>query len=43
MEDDFVCMWANQSDLVAMKGKVPSMFRYEVSGVTAKLCIGTGK
>ena len=43
MEDDFVCMWANQSDMAAMQGEVPSMFRYEVSGVTTKLCIGTGK
>lgn len=41
--DDFVCMWANQSELAAMHGEVPAMFRYEVSGVTARLCIGIGK
>ncbi|GLJ23009.1 hypothetical protein SUGI_0434160 [Cryptomeria japonica] len=41
--DDFVCMWANQSELAALHSKIPIMFRYEVSRLTARLCIAIGK
>ncbi|CAM6062358.1 unnamed protein product [Sphagnum tenellum] len=41
--DDFVHMWAHQAELAALHMQVPVMFRYEVSRLTARLCIAIGK
>eukprot|EP01018_Ginkgo_biloba_P020175 Gb_12306 [translate_table: standard] len=41
--DDFVRMWANQAELAALHSKIPTMYRYEVSRLTARLCIALGR
>lgn len=41
--DEFVRMWANQAELAALHSKIPTMYRYEVSRLTARLCIALGK
>jgi hypothetical protein len=41
--DDFVRMWAHQAELATLHMQVPVMFRYEVSRLTARLCIAIGK
>ncbi|KAJ7536196.1 hypothetical protein O6H91_12G059500 [Diphasiastrum complanatum] len=41
--NDFVRMWANQRELAALHKQVPVIYRYEISRVTARLCIGIGK
>ncbi|CAK9215220.1 unnamed protein product [Sphagnum troendelagicum] len=41
--DDFIRMWAHQAELAALHTQVPVMFRYEVSRLTARLCIAIGK
>jgi hypothetical protein len=41
--DDFVRMWAHQAELATLHAQVPVMFRYEVSRLTARLCIAIGK
>eukprot|EP00252_Welwitschia_mirabilis_P003455 TRINITY_DN13525_c0_g1_i1.p1 TRINITY_DN13525_c0_g1~~TRINITY_DN13525_c0_g1_i1.p1 ORF type:complete len:665 (+),score=98.79 TRINITY_DN13525_c0_g1_i1:424-2418(+) len=41
--DDFVRIWANQSSLAALHSRIPTMYRYEVSRLTARLCIALGK
>lgn len=41
--DDFVRMWANQAELAALHSKIPTMYRYEVSCLTGRLCIALGK
>ncbi|XP_024391866.1 BTB/POZ domain-containing protein At1g63850 isoform X2 [Physcomitrium patens] len=41
--DDFVRMWAHQGELATLHAQVPVMFRYEVSRLTARLCIAIGK
>jgi hypothetical protein len=41
--DDFIRMWAHQAELAALHSQVPVMFRYQVSRLTARLCIAIGK
>ncbi|KAL0393576.1 UNVERIFIED_CONTAM: BTB/POZ domain-containing protein [Sesamum latifolium] len=41
--EDFLRMWASQSDLSEAHSKVPAIHRYEVSRVTARLLVGIGK
>lgn len=42
--DDFVRMWAFQTELATLHGQIPIVYgRYEVSRVTARLCIAVGK
>ncbi|KAK9169158.1 hypothetical protein Syun_001298 [Stephania yunnanensis] len=43
MVDDFVKLWADQKELAALHSKIPSMYRYEISKVTAQLCIAIGR
>ncbi|XP_006829095.2 BTB/POZ domain-containing protein At1g63850 [Amborella trichopoda] len=43
MAEDFAKMWANQADLAKLHPKVPTMYRYEVSRLTARLCVAIGK
>lgn len=41
--EDFLTIWASQSELSKAHSKVPTIHRYEVSGVTARLFVGIGK
>ncbi|KAK6947810.1 hypothetical protein RJ641_001283 [Dillenia turbinata] len=41
--EDFLKMWASQSELSNAHSKVPAVHRYEVSRVTARLFVGIGK
>ncbi|XP_020592622.1 BTB/POZ domain-containing protein At5g60050 [Phalaenopsis equestris] len=41
--DEFVMLWAEQKELVSLHDKIPSIFRYEISRITARLCISLGK
>eukprot|EP00250_Pteridium_aquilinum_P009354 c18615_g1_i1 orf=1-1746(-) len=42
--DDFVQIWAFQADLASLHGQVPvALGRYEVSRLTARLCVAIGK
>ncbi|KAK4389258.1 BTB/POZ domain-containing protein [Sesamum angolense] len=41
--EDFLRMWASQSDLSEAHSKLPAIHRYEVSRVTARLLVGIGK
>ncbi|CAI9755464.1 unnamed protein product [Fraxinus pennsylvanica] len=41
--EDFLTIWASQSELSKAHSKVPAIHRYEVSGVTARLFVGIGK
>lgn len=41
--EDFLKIWASQSELSEAHSKVPAVHRYEVSRVTARLFVGIGK
>ncbi|KAJ7514656.1 hypothetical protein O6H91_23G054400 [Diphasiastrum complanatum] len=41
--DDFVRIWAHQSELATLHAQLPIMYRYGVSRLTARLCVGIGK
>ncbi|KAH0643243.1 hypothetical protein KY290_034838 [Solanum tuberosum] len=41
--EDFLRTWASQSELSEAHSKVPALYRYEVSRVTARLFVGIGK
>ena len=41
--EDFLKLWASQSELSAVHSKIPAIHRYEVSRVTARLFVGIGK
>ncbi|KAK6935419.1 hypothetical protein RJ641_035574 [Dillenia turbinata] len=41
--EDFLKIWASQSELSNAHSKVPAIHRYEVSRVTARLFVGIGK
>ncbi|CAK9156596.1 unnamed protein product [Ilex paraguariensis] len=41
--EDFLKMWASQSELSNAHSKVPAIHRYDVSRVTARLFVATGK
>ncbi|KAK8963557.1 BTB/POZ domain-containing protein [Platanthera guangdongensis] len=43
MADEFVVLWAEQTELAGLRGKIPSIFRYEISRITAQLCVALGK
>ncbi|RWR81800.1 BTB/POZ domain-containing protein [Cinnamomum micranthum f. kanehirae] len=43
MGDDFVTIWADQTELASLHSKLPSMYRYEISRITAQLCIAVGR
>jgi hypothetical protein len=43
MGDEFVKIWAEQKELAALHSKVQIIYRYEISRITAQLCIGIGK
>eukprot|EP00249_Psilotum_nudum_P015468 c25341_g1_i1 orf=907-2862(+) len=41
--DEFVRLWAYQAELATLHSQIPTMFRYEVSRLTSRLCIAIGK
>ncbi|XP_058093896.1 BTB/POZ domain-containing protein At5g60050 [Magnolia sinica] len=43
MGDEFVKLWADQTELASLHSKIPAMYRYEISRITAQLCIAVGK
>ncbi|KAH9621839.1 hypothetical protein KSS87_013153 [Heliosperma pusillum] len=43
MGDEFVKLWADQKELALLHSKIPTMYRHEISRVTAQLCIAIGK
>ncbi|KAI3710791.1 hypothetical protein L2E82_40585 [Cichorium intybus] len=43
ISEDFLKIWASQTELSKVHSKVPALHRYEISKVTARLFIGIGK
>ncbi|XP_010922477.2 BTB/POZ domain-containing protein At5g60050 [Elaeis guineensis] len=43
MCDEFVTLWADETELASCHSKIPCMYRYEISRITAQLCIAIGK
>ncbi|XVF20165.1 hypothetical protein REPUB_Repub11eG0174800 [Reevesia pubescens] len=43
MANDFVKLWADQRELVELHSKIPTMYRHEISRITAQLCIAIGR
>lgn len=43
MGDEFVKLWADQKELATLHSKIPTMYRHEISRVTAQLCIAIGR
>ncbi|GMH06459.1 hypothetical protein Nepgr_008299 [Nepenthes gracilis] len=41
--DEFALMWANQQELASLHTKLPTMTRYHISNITARLCVGIGR
>ncbi|KAI3727655.1 hypothetical protein L6452_16273 [Arctium lappa] len=43
ISEDFLKLWASQTELSEVHSKVPALHRYEISRVTARLFVGIGK
>ncbi|GER34441.1 BTB/POZ domain-containing protein [Striga asiatica] len=43
MGDEFVQLWADQKELAVLHSKIPTMYRHEISKITAQLCVCIGK
>ncbi|KAI3713428.1 hypothetical protein L1987_72005 [Smallanthus sonchifolius] len=43
ISEDFLKLWASQTELSEAHSKVPALHRYEISRVTARLFVGIGK
>ncbi|CAA2992500.1 BTB/POZ domain-containing protein At5g60050 [Olea europaea var. sylvestris] len=43
MGDEFVKLWAEQKELASLHAKIPTMYRHEISKITAQLCIAIGR
>jgi len=43
LADEFVMLWADQAQLSSLHPKIPCMYRFEISRITAQLCIAIGK
>ncbi|XP_068668014.1 BTB/POZ domain-containing protein At5g60050-like [Aristolochia californica] len=41
--DEFVRLWADQRDLASLHSKIPVMYRFGISKITAQLCIAVGR
>ncbi|KAK9279511.1 hypothetical protein L1049_013190 [Liquidambar formosana] len=41
--DEFVKLWADQKELAILHSKIPTMYRHEISRITAQLCIAIGR
>lgn len=42
MGEDFVKLWADQKELAVLHSKIPTMYRHEISRITAQVCIAIG-
>lgn len=40
MCDEFVMLWADQKELADLHSKKPTMYRHEISKITAQICVG---
>ncbi|XP_062081956.1 BTB/POZ domain-containing protein At5g60050 [Humulus lupulus] len=43
MADEFVKLWADQKELALLHSKIPTMYRHEISRITAQLCVAIGR
>lgn len=43
MGDEFVKLWAEQKELSILHSKILTMYRHEISKITAQLCIAIGR
>lgn len=43
MGDEFAKLWADQKELAVLHSKIPTMYRHEISKITAQLCVSIGK
>ncbi|KAF8061220.1 hypothetical protein N665_1210s0003 [Sinapis alba] len=43
MCDEFVKLWADQKELADLHSKIPTMYRHEISKITAQICVGIGR
>lgn len=43
MGDEFVNLWAEQKELSVLHSKIPTMYRHEISKITAQLCVAIGR
>ncbi|KAK4370394.1 hypothetical protein RND71_009869 [Anisodus tanguticus] len=43
MGDEFVKLWAEQKELSILHSKIPTMYRHEISKITAQLCVAIGR
>ncbi|KAK6926865.1 hypothetical protein RJ641_008584 [Dillenia turbinata] len=43
MGNEFVKLWADQKELSLLHSKIPTMYRYEISRITAQICIAIGR
>ncbi|KAL3530664.1 hypothetical protein ACH5RR_009986 [Cinchona calisaya] len=43
MGDEFVKLWADQKELAVLHSKIPTMYRHEISRITAQLCVAIGR
>ncbi|KAI9081880.1 hypothetical protein K1719_036142 [Acacia pycnantha] len=43
MGDDFVKIWADQKELAMLHSKIATIYRHEISRITAQLCIAIGR
>ncbi|KAG2311053.1 hypothetical protein Bca52824_022610 [Brassica carinata] len=43
MCDEFVKLWADQKELADLHLKIPTMYRHEISKITAQICVGIGR
>ncbi|KAK4779486.1 hypothetical protein SAY87_015592 [Trapa incisa] len=43
MGDEFVKLWGDQKELAILHSKIPTMYRHEVSQITAQLCVAIGR
>ncbi|GAB4860261.1 hypothetical protein Ancab_011742 [Ancistrocladus abbreviatus] len=41
--DEIVKLWADQKELAILHSKIPTMYRHEISRITAQLCIAIGR
>ncbi|XP_027151950.1 BTB/POZ domain-containing protein At5g60050 [Coffea eugenioides] len=41
--DEFVKLWAEQKELAVLHSKIPTMYRHEISRITAQLCVAIGR
>ncbi|KAM7278367.1 hypothetical protein ACFE04_005501 [Oxalis oulophora] len=41
--EEFVKLWADQKELAILHSKIPTMYRHEISRITAQLCVAIGR